>query len=323
MLTRKTASRTARRSLALILLVVVGVVLALACAPAAAPAQDNPPPVAAEPEPTATPTPTPATGVASDLTLLDGFLRARVAEYEAAQSGTQGASGQAAAPKIVSVNISARSSESRQDLLALLADRGATNTSIFGSTQIYADIPASLLSTLAARDDINDMQATAFPYPNLDADLNGLAVRYEAGLIPSEDTEPTYAMMSIFIEGNDNYDIVKKFLVTGGAVMTFDDTIIKDTYKPLGMLVAFVPVKLFAGLNEQPGIYDSYHEIYPVPEEMRRTEYAQEATPESVSDAPQVTLARRQRASVHGALGGHTANTGQSGLDSKPNTGLY
>ena len=285
MLTRKTASRTALLSLALILLAAVGV--ALACAPAAPPAQDNPPPVAAEPEPTATATP--ATSAANDLTLLDGFLRARVAEYEAAQSGTQGPSGQAAAPKTVSINISARSNESRQDLLTLLADLGATNTSIFGSTQIYADIPASLLSTLAARDDINDMQATAFPYPNLDADLNGLAVRYEAGLIPSEDTEPTYAMMSIFIEGNDNYDVVKKFLITGGAVMTFDDTIIEDTYKPLGMLVAFVPVKLFAGLNEQPGIYDSHHEIYPVPEEMRRTEYAQEATSESVVAEPAVT----------------------------------
>ena len=71
--------------------------------------------------------------------------------------------------------------------------------------------------------------------------------------------------------------------------MTFDDTIIEDTYKPLGMLVAFVPVKLFAGLNEQPGIYDSYHEIYQVPEEMRRTEYAQEATSESVDAEPAVT----------------------------------
>ena len=287
MLTRKTASRTALLSLALILLAAFGVVLA--CAPAAPP--DSPPPVAAEPdrEPTATPTPMPAASAVNAPSLLDGFLRARVEEYEAAQSGAQGPSGQAAAPKIVSINISARSSESRQALLALLADRGATNTSIFGSTQIYADIPASLLSTLAARDDINDMQATAFPYPNLDADLNGLAVRYEAGLIPSEDTEPTYAMMSIFIEGNDNYDVVKKFLITGGALMTFDDTIIEDTYKPLGMLVAFVPVKLFAGLNEQPGIHDSHHEIYPVPEEMRRTEYAQEATPESVDPGPAVT----------------------------------
>ena len=274
MLTRKTAFTIALLTLALTL-------LALACAPAAPLAQDNAPPATAEPAPTATPTPTPATRAANDLALLDGFLRARVAEYEAAQSGTQGPSGPAAAPKIVSINISARSSESRQNLLTLLANRGATNTSIFGSTQIYADIPASLLSTLAARADINDMQATAFPYPNLDADLNGLAVRYEAGLIPSEDTEPTYAMMSIFIEGGDNYDAVKEFLVTGGAIMTFGDTIIEDTYKPLGMLVAFVPVKLFAELDGQPGIYDSGHEIYPVPEWMRRTEYAPEKKSES------------------------------------------
>ena len=274
MLTRKTAFPIALLTVALTL-------LALACAPAAPPAQDNAPPLPSATEPTATPAPTPTARAADDLALLDGFLSARVAEYEAAQSGAQGPSGQAAAPKIVSINISARSSESRQELLTFLANRGATNTSIFGSTQIYADIPASLLSTLAARDDINNMQATAFPYPNLDADLNGLAVRYEAGLIPSEDTEPTYAMMSIFIEGSDNYDAVKEFLVAGGAIMTFGDIIIEDTYKPLDMLVAFVPVKLFAELDGQPGIYDSGHEIYPVPEWMRRTEYAPEKKSES------------------------------------------
>ena len=274
MLTRKTAFTIALLTLALTL-------VALGCAPAAPPAQDSAPPATAAPDPTATLTAIPAALAANDLALLDGFLSARVAEYEAAQSGTQGPSGQAAAPKIVSINISARSSESRQELLTFLVNRGATNTSIFGSTQIYADIPASLLSTLAARADINDMQATAFPYPNLDADLNGLAVRYEAGLIPSEDTEPTYAMMSIFIEGSDNYDAVKKFLITGGAIMTFGDIIIEDTYKPLGMLVSFVPVKLFAGLNEQTGIYDSHHEIYPVPKQMLRTEYAPEKKSES------------------------------------------
>ena len=63
--------------------------------------------------------------------------------------------------------------------------------------------------------------------------------------------------------------------------MAFGDIITENAYKPLGMLLAYVPVKLFAELDRQPGIYDSNHEIYPVPAEMRRTEYSQEAPPQS------------------------------------------
>ena len=63
--------------------------------------------------------------------------------------------------------------------------------------------------------------------------------------------------------------------------MAFGDIITENAYKPLGMLLAYVPVNLFAELDRQPGIYDSNHEIYPVPAEMRRTEYSQEAPPQS------------------------------------------
>ena len=249
--------------------------LALVCWPAGPTIQGNVSPTATEP----TATLTPEAPTAGDTTLLDAFLRARVAEYEATQSNEQGPSGQTTTPKTVSINISARSNDSCQAIMALLAEQGATNTRLYGSTQIYADIPASLLSALDARSDIDNMRATEFPYPNLDSGLNGLAVRYEAGLMPSEDVEPTYAMMSLFIDGDDNYDAVQRFLVAGGATMAFGDIITANAYKPLGMLVAYVPVKLFAELDSQPGIYDSKHEIYPVPTEMRRTEYSQDVPP--------------------------------------------
>ena len=269
MLTRHITPLTAL----LALILTLTATLALACGPAAPRNQADASPA------TVTPV-VPATGGPS---LLDGFLRARVAEYEAIQSDDQGPSGQASSPEIVSINVSARNGESRRAIVSLLADQGATNISTTGSTQIYADVPASLLPALAIRTDINNMKATAFPYPNLDPGLNALAVRYEAGLMPSEDVDPTYAMMSIFIEGGDNYEAIKQFLIDGGAMMTFGDIIMEDTYKPMGMLVAFVPVKLLPSLDGQHGIYDSNHELYPVPEALLVTEYAQEANPESTS----------------------------------------
>lgn len=269
MLTRQTAPLIAL----LTLIVTLTTTLALACGPAAPRHQ-------ADASPATTTPVVPATGGPS---LLDSFLRARVAEYEATQSSNQGPSGHTPSPEIVSINVSARNGESRRAIVSLLANQGATNISTAGSTQIYADVPASLLPALAIRTDINNMKATAFPYPNLDPGLNALAVRYEAGLMPSEDVDPTYAMMSIFIEGGDNYEAIKQFLIEEGAVMTFGDIIMEEAYKPMGMLVAFVPVKLLPALDGQPGVYDSNHELYPVPEALLVTEYAQEATPQSAS----------------------------------------
>ena len=68
----------------------VGVTVVLAGGPAAPAGQDEKPP--AQTEPTPTPTPTPVTSQ-DDLPGLEGLLRARVAEYETAQSSSNGAWG--------------------------------------------------------------------------------------------------------------------------------------------------------------------------------------------------------------------------------------
>ena len=252
------------------------ILAALACGPATPSAQDNVPPAESRA------TPTPEAGAARDLSLLDGLLRARVAEYEAAQAA-QGASRQATTPKMVGIHISAASSESRREILSFLAEHGVTSPRTTGNAQIFADVPASLLAVLATRTDINKIEADPLPYQNLGPDLSGLAVKYAAGLLPDEDTEPTFVRLVILIEGNDNYDAIRRFLDNGGAVMAFGDHEMEDAYKPIGMLVAYVPVKLFAELDEKPGVFDIRPEIYPVPERMRIPERYPSATPSSPS----------------------------------------
>ncbi len=117
------------------------------------------------------------------------------------------------------------------------------------------------------------MVAEPLPYPTMNADLNGLAVRYAAGLLPDEDTEPTFARLVIGIEGDDNYDAVKQFLIDDGAVIAYGDAPMDDTYKPYGMLVAYASVRLFAELAGKPGIFEVDHEWYPVPPELRVTDH--------------------------------------------------
>ena len=250
------------------------ILAALACGPATPSAQDNVPPAESGA------TPTPEAGAARDLSLLDGLLRARVAEYEAAQAA-QGVSGPATTPKMVGIHIAAASSESRREILSFLAEHGVTSPRTTGNAQIFADVPASLLAVLATRTDIDEIEADPLPYQNLGPDLSGLAVKYAAGLLPDEDTEPTFARLVILIEGNDNYDAIRRFLDNGGAVMAYGDQEMEDAYKPLGMLVAYVPVKLFAELDEKPGVFDIRAEIYPVPERMRIPERYPAETPSS------------------------------------------
>ena len=261
-----------RCTVTLLVVVLLGVIgAALACAPSAPSGQDE------TPSPTATPTPapppTPGTSL-DDLPGLDPLLSARVAEYEAAQLSVQGASGQSTAPKMVDIYIGASTGKSRKEILQLLADHGATSVRTHGVTNIYAKVPASLLRTLSERTDIDSMKADPLPYPKIDAGLNGLAVRYAAGLMPDEDTNPTYGRLLIGFNNDATdaqYEAVKRYLLAGGSVMGHDDTIMEEAYKPF-LIVAYVPVKLFAGLDSMPGVAEVDQEWpYPVPAEFRIT----------------------------------------------------
>ncbi len=262
----------------------VGMLTALACGPAAPGGQDAKPTV----ETGATPMPTSAPGAGTspdDLPGLDALLRARVAEHEAAQSSSEGARG---TPQVVGIYIAAHTDASGLEIQDLLVSHGATSVRNTGSgnTNIFADVPASVLRTLSERTDISYMSADPLPYPKMDDGLNGLAVLYAAGLLPDEDTDPTFARMVIAIDGTgDEYDAIKRFLDDGGAIMAYGDAPIDDTYKPIGMLVAYVPVRLYAELHGKPGIFDISHELYPVPPEMRVTDHGEEepgATEKSV-----------------------------------------
>ena len=262
----------------------VGMLTTLACGPAAPGGQGAKPTV--ETGATAAPTPAPGAGTSpDDLPGLDALLRARVVEHEAAESSSEGARG---APQLVGIFISIGTSESSLEIQDLLVSHGATSVRYTGSgnTSILADVPASVLRTLSERTDISRMKAVPLPYPKMNDGLNGLAVLYAAGLLPDEDSDPTFARLVIAIDGaSDEYDAIKRFLDDGGAIMAYGDAPINDTYKPLGMLVAYVPVRLYAELHGKPGIFDISHELYPVPPEMRITDHGEEgpgATEKSV-----------------------------------------
>ena len=306
----------------------VGMLTALACGPAVPGGQDAKPTV----ETGATPMPTSAPGAGTspdDLPGLDALLRARVAEHEAAQSSSEGARG---TPQLVSIYIAAYDNESSSEIQDLLVSHGAASVRTTGSgTNIFADVPASVLRTLSERTDISYMKADPLPYPKMDSGLNGLAVLYAAGLLPDEDTDPTFARMVIVIDGTgDEYDAIKRFLDDGGAVMAHGDAPIDDTYKPIGMLVAYVPVRLYAELHGKPGIFDISHEWYPVPPERRVTDHGEEgsgATEKSVGGSapgsengvrspiippPELQPTPAGGAVAHGAAAWHSA--GHEGL---------
>ena len=309
----------------------VGMLTAVACGPAAPGGQSAKPTV--ETGATAAPTSAPGAGTSpDDLPGLDALLRARVAEHEAAQSSSEGARG---TPQLVSIYIAAYDNESSSEIQDLLVSHGATSVRTTGSgTNIFADAPASVLRTLSERTDISYMKAAPPPYPKMDSGLNGLAVLYAAGLLPDEDTDPTFARLVIAIDGtSDEYDAIKRFLDDGGAVMAHGDAPINDTYKPIGMLVAYVPVRLYAELHGKPGIFDISHEWYPVPPERRVTDHGEEepgATEKSVGGsasgrengvrAPVVPASASQTTSAggavaHGAAAGHS--DGHEGLGVK------
>ena len=160
----------------------------------------------------------------------------------------------------------------RGDITRFLASHGIAHSPVVGNNDIYATVPVSLLTHLAAQPGVRELMALPHPYPNLGTYLNGLVAKYEAGLMPGEDANPTFARLVIGIEGSDNYDAVNRFLEDSGAIMRYDDLDIAEIYKPIGLLVAFVPVAQIAPLASMPGVDQVNDEGYPAPEELRFTQ---------------------------------------------------
>ena len=197
---------------------------------------------------------------------MDIQLTAASIEHENREAEA-GVSGQAD-PEPIQVQIFLAGDRERDDIAAFLTQHGVEHSRLpYKEFDLDATIPASLLTTLAAHPSFGAMQRTIPRYPNLSQGLNNLAAWYEAGLMPDEDTNPTYARLMIGIDGDENYDNVRQFLKDNGAVMRHEDADADARWKPV--LVAFVPVPLFSALAGQPGVRGTHSVDYPVPDEQR------------------------------------------------------
>ena len=199
---------------------------------------------------------------------MDIQLTAEVIQYERREA--EGVASGQAGLELIRVRIFVLGPQEREDIVAFLAQQGVEHSiSEYVDSVLYATIPASLLTTLAAQPSFGEMERVIPRYPNLNQGLNNLAAWYEAGMMPEEDANPTYAALLIGIEGDANYDNVRQFLKDNGAVMRHEDADADARWKPV--LVAFVPVRLLPALARQPGVRGAHSDQYPVPEEERFT----------------------------------------------------
>ena len=199
---------------------------------------------------------------------MDIQLTAEVIQYERREA--EGVAAGQAEPDLIRVRIFVLGAQEREDIIAFLNQHSVEHSiSQYVDSVLYATIPASLLTTLAAHPSFGEMERVIPRYPNLSKGLNNLAAWYEAGMMPEEDANPTYAALMIGIEGDANYDNVRQFLKDNGSVMRHEDADADARWKPV--LVAFVPVRLLPALARQPGVRGAHSDQYPVPEEERFT----------------------------------------------------
>ena len=241
------------------------VLVVLACGPSAPAGQDN-----ATPEPTDTPTPTSEPSSDQNQAPLDGILNAWVAGAEA-QRETGGATGQSEPERTIAILLFVGNAKHRTAIIELLEDNDIAHHRVEGPlnhNDIRATVPVSMLSRLAAHPGVQEIFAKPHPYRNMTTHLNVLAAKYEAGLLPDEDANPTYARLVIGIEGgDDNYYAVKRYLENNGATMVFAERDMEEIYKP--DIVAFTPISLLVPLAGMTGVVDVWDEGYPVPESLR------------------------------------------------------
>ena len=251
-------------------------ILVVACGPDAQPARESVAPTDA-PSPADTPAPrvdllpwsTPIPTIAfSKRPGMDIQLTAEVIQYKRREA--EGVALGQAGPELIRVRIFVLGPQEREDIVAFLAQQGVEHSiSEYVDSVLYATIPASLLTTLAAHPSFGEMERVIPRYPNLSKGLNNLAAWYEAGMMPEENANPTYAALRISIEGDANYDKVRQFLKDNGSVMRHEDADADARWKPV--LMAFVPVRLLPALARQPGVRVARSSRYPVPDEQRFT----------------------------------------------------
>ena len=252
-------------------------------APTDAPAPDDMPTIRVDLLPWSTPIPTIAF---TERPGMDIQLTAEVIQYERREA-EGGALGQAE-PELIRVRLFVLGPQEREDIAAFLSQQGVEHSiSEYVDSVLYATIPASLLTTLVAHPSFGEMERVIPRYPNLNQGLNNLAAWYEAGMMPEEDANPTYAALLIGIEGDANYDNVRQFLKDNGSVMRHEDADADARWKPV--LVAFVPVRLLPDLARQPGVRGARSERYPVPDEMRFTKESLSAPPKTPDPTPVAT----------------------------------
>ena len=233
--------------------------------PADAPASADTPTLRIDLLPWSTPIPTIAF---SERPGMDIQLTAEVIQYERREA--EGVASGQAEPELIRVRIFLLGAQEREDIAVFLNQHNVEySISQYKDSLLYANIPASLLTTLASHPSFGAMERVIPRYPNLSKGLNNLAAWYEAGMMPEEDTNPTYATLLISIDGDVNYDKVRQFLKDNGSVMRHEDADADARWKPI--LVAFVPVRLLPSLARQPGVRGTHSERYPVPKEMRFT----------------------------------------------------
>ena len=268
----------------LALAILITVILIVACGPDVQPARESAVPAGAS-------TPADMPTIRIDLLLwstpiptiafterpgMDLQLTAEVIKYEKLQA-EGGAAGQAE-PEPILVQIFLAGAQEREDIAAFLSQHGVEHSRVpYKEFDLDATVPASLLTTLAAHPSFGEMERVIPRYPNLNQGLNNLAAWYEAGMMPEEDANPTYAALRIDIEGDANYDKVRQFLKDNGSVMRHEDADADARWKPV--LMAFVPVRLLPALARQPGVRGTHSERYPVPKEMRFTTEPIKASP--------------------------------------------
>ena len=298
-----------RYNIAGVMAILLVAILVVACGPNAQPARESAAPTVA-PAPADMPTlridllpwSTPIPTITfTKRPGMDIQLTAEVIQYE--RRGAEGVASGQSELDLIRVRIFVLGPQEREDITAFLDQQGVEHSiSQYVDSVLYATIPASLLTTLAAHPSFGEMERVIPRYPNLNQGLNNLAAWYEAGMMPGEDTDPTYAALRIDIEGDANYDKVRQFLKDNGSVMRHEDADADARWKPV--LMAFVPVRLLPALARQPGVRGTHSERYPVPKEMRFTTEPINAYPKT----PEPTLtATPPAAGATGAGDGVTA----------------
>ena len=259
-------------------------------APADAPAPADTPALRIDLLPWSTPIPTIAF---TERPGMDIQLTAEVIQYE--RRGAEGVASGQAGPELIRVRIFVLGPQEREDIAAFLYQHNVEySISQYKDSLLYANIPASLLTTLASHSSFGTMERVIPRYTNLSKGLNNLAAWYEAGMMSEEDTNPTYATLLISIDGDVNYDKVRQFLKDNGSVMRHEDADADARWKPV--LVAFVPVRLLPDLARQPGVRGARSERYPVPDEMRFTKESLSAPPKTPDPTPIATPSAASKA---------------------------